>query len=158
MIAPSPQRWQVLLERWRITLLVAVFALAVTRALAYAPVGAGHVSNGPSVISGHGAYISYWVIGWCVVGILAVTDFFTRRQDSITALSAMMGAWGASYLLAWVLADFEQMGWLTTVTYWGPALIMISLGKMISILEEVMGQCNPQPPQQRPGQSPSSSL
>lgn len=119
----------------------AVFVLAGTRALAYAPIGAAHSSPGPALISGHGAYIGYWVIGWGLVCVAAFADMITDRYDCVKALSAMMGAWGGSYLLAWVISGFEQMGWLTTFTYWCPAIIVICLLKIVQILEEVVTEC-----------------
>lgn len=134
----SPLPWTTVFNRCRLVVIASVFLLSVTRALGYSPLVAGHVSIGPSVISGHGAYIGLWVTLWAAVAVVAVIDLFTKRQDSITALSFMMAAWGASYLVAWIISGFEEMGWLTMITYWAPAAMVIALSKMVQILGRVI--------------------
>lgn len=113
---------------------------AATRALAYTVPGRG-VQDPLIAASLGGLLLPLYVALWAVAAILCLWDM---RRPTITgwgprAVVGMMMVWGTAYGAAWVAAlvtsGQSPLWWQTSITYIGPAIVIVAL---LSVLRTVL--------------------
>ena len=127
---------------------LALGALAVysaTRAVAYAVPGRD-VQDPLIAASFGGRLLPFYVALWAVAAILCLWDM---RRPTITgwgprAVVGMMALWGTAYGFAWLvtLVGTEQspLWWQTSVTYLGPAVVIVALLSVIRVVLQTIAE------------------
>ena len=118
---------------------------AVTRAVAYAVPGRD-VQDPLIAASFGGRLLPLYVALWAVAAILCLWDM---RRPTITgwgprAVVGMMALWGTAYGVAWLvtLVGTEQspLWWQTSVTYLGPAVVIVALLSVIRVVLQTIAE------------------
>ena len=112
---------------------------AATRAVAYTVPGRD-VQDPLIAASFGGRLLPLYVALWAVAAILCLWDM---RRPTITgwgprAVVGMMALWGTSYGIAWVAAlvtsGQSPLWWQTTITYLGPAVVIVALLSVLRVI------------------------
>ena len=118
----------------------ALTVYAATRAVAYTVPGRG-VQDPLIAASFGGRLLPLYVALWAVAAILCLWDM---RRPTITgwgprAVVGMMALWGTAYGVAWLVTlvgtGQSSLWWQTSVTYLGPAVVIVAL---LSVLRVVL--------------------
>lgn len=121
---------------------LALGALAVyagTRAVAYVVPGRG-VQDPLIAASFGGRLLPLYVALWAVAAVLCLWDM---RRPTITgwgprAVVGMMTLWGTAYGFAWlvelVTTGQSSLWWQTSVTYLGPAVVIVALLSVLRVI------------------------
>lgn len=127
---------------------LALGALAVysaTRAVAYIVPGRG-VQDPLIAASFGGLLLPAYVAAWAVAAILCLCDM---RRPTITgwgprAVVGMMALWGTAYGVAWLIALVESgqspLWWQTSITYLGPAVVIVALLSVIRVVLQTIAE------------------
>ena len=127
---------------------LALGSLAVyagTRAVAYAVPGRD-VQDPLIAASFGGRLLPLYVALWAVAAILCLWDM---RRPTITgwgprAVVGMMALWGTAYGVAWLvtLVGTEQspLWWQTSITYLGPAVVIVALLSVIRVVLQTIAE------------------
>ena len=121
---------------------LALGALAVysaTRAVAY--IVPGRDVQDPIVMASFGGrLLPVYVAAWALAAILCLWDM---RRPSITgwgprAVVGMMALWGTAYGVAWIMAlvasGQSPLWWQTSITYLGPAVVIVALLSVLRVI------------------------
>ena len=118
---------------------------AATRAVAYAVPGRD-VQDPLIAASFGGRLLPLYVALWAVAAILCLWDM---RRPTITgwgprAVVGMMALWGTAYGVAWLvtLVGTEQspLWWQTSITYLGPAIVIVALLAVIRVVLQTIAE------------------
>ena len=118
---------------------------AATRAVAYAVPGRD-VQDPLIAASFGGRLLPFYVALWAVAAILCLWDM---RRPTITgwgprAVVGMMALWGTAYGFAWLvtLVGTEQspLWWQTSITYLGPAVVIVALLSVIRVVLQTIAE------------------
>ena len=118
---------------------------AATRAVAYAVPGRD-VQDPLIAASFGGRLLPFYVALWAVAAILCLWDM---RRPTITgwgprAVVGMMALWGTAYGVAWVVAlvgtEQSPLWWQTSITYLGPAVVIVALLSVIRVLLQAIAE------------------
>ena len=117
----------------------ALAVYAATRAVAYAVPGRD-VQDPLIAASFGGRLLPLYVALWAVAAILCLWDM---RRPTITgwgprAVVGMMALWGTAYGFAWLVAlvgtEQSPLWWQTSITYLGPAIVIVALLSVIRVV------------------------
>ena len=123
----------------------ALTVYAATRAVAYAVPGRD-VQDPLIAASFGGRLLPLYVALWAVAAILCLWDM---RRPTITgwgprAVVGMMALWGTAYGVAWLvtLVGTEQspLWWQTSITYLGPAVVIVALLSVIRVVLQTIAE------------------
>ena len=112
---------------------------AATRAVAYAVPGRD-VQDPLIAASFGGRLLPLYVALWAVAAILCLWDM---RRPTITgwgprAVVGMMALWGTAYGVAWLVAlvgtEQSPLWWQTSITYLGPAVVIVALLSVLRVI------------------------
>lgn len=123
----------------RRTALVAAAVYCLTRGAAYWPTIRTRPVQEPLIAAAAGRE---WLLAihaslWLVVGLFCLASIPRARLLWPMNLTAGMSvAWGTAWLIGWALNP-DTMWWQTAFTYWGPAVIIVSLTALIPRSVEV---------------------
>ena len=118
---------------------------AATRAGAYAVPGRD-VQDPLIAASIGGRLLPLYVALWAVGAILCLWDM---RRPTITgwgprAVVGMMALWGTAYGVAWLVAlvgtEQSPLWWQTSITYLGPAVVIVALLSVIRVVLQTIAE------------------
>lgn len=118
---------------------------AATRAVAYAVPGRD-VQDPLIAASFGGRLLPLYVALWAVAAILCLWDM---RRPTITgwgprAVVGMMALWGTAYGFAWLVtlvgAEQSPLWWQTSITYLGPAVVIVALLSVIRVVLQTIAE------------------
>ena len=123
----------------------ALAVYAATRAVAYAVPGRD-VQDPLIAASFGGRLLPLYVALWAVAAILCLWDM---RRPTITgwgprAVVGMMALWGTAYGFAWLVelvgTGQSSLWWQTSVTYLGPAVVIVALLSVIRVVLQTIAE------------------
>ena len=123
----------------------ALAVYAATRAVAYAVPGRD-VQDPLIAASFGGLLLPAYVALWAVAAVLCLWDM---RRPTITgwgprAVVGMMTLWGTAYGVAWVVAlvttGQSPLWWQTSITYLGPAVVIVALLSVIRVVLQTIAE------------------
>ena len=129
----------------------ALTVYAATRAIAYTVPGRG-VQDPLIAASFGGRLLPLYVALWAVAAILCLWDM---RRPTITgwgprAVVGMMALWGTAYGFAWLVAlvtsGQSPLWWQTSITYIGPAIVIVALLSVLRTILQVIADGLDGPP------------
>ena len=118
---------------------------AATRAVAYAVPGRD-VQDPLIAASFGGRLLPFYVALWAVAAILCLWDM---RRPTITgwgprAVVGMMALWGTAYGFAWLVelvgTGQSSLWWQTSITYLGPAVVIVALLSVIRVVLQTIAE------------------
>ena len=118
---------------------------AATRAVAYAVPGRD-VQDPLIAASFGGRLLPLYVALWAVAAILCLWDM---RRPTITgwgprAVVGMMALWGTAYGVAWLVAlvgtEQSPLWWQTSITYLGPAIVIVALLAVLRVVLQTIAE------------------
>lgn len=118
---------------------------AATRAIAYTVPGRD-VQDPLIAASFGGRLLPLYVALWAVAAILCLWDM---RRPTITgwgprAVVGMMALWGTAYGVAWLVAlvgtEQSPLWWQTSITYLGPAIVIVALLAVLRVVLQTIAE------------------
>ena len=118
---------------------------AATRAVAYAVPGRD-VQDPLIAASFGGRLLPFYVALWAVAAILCLWDM---RRPTITGWGpradvGMMALWGTAYGFAWLVelvgTGQSSLWWQTSITYLGPAVVIVALLSVIRVVLQTIAE------------------
>ena len=78
-----------------------------------------------------------YVLFWGVVGVAAVWDAWRAKHGFAAPLFiGVCVVWGASYIVAWIYANFDTAAWMTGILYMGMAVVVLGFYRTLVAAED----------------------
>lgn len=119
-----------------------IFAGALTRAVAYAPLPGGpHEATGPVVLSDDGKYLPLYAAAWALSAVLSLIWAIRGRGGfAILFFAFLLGTWALGYAAAWIMAGFDGPSWMTFFLYGSYATVVIGVYYLLEALRAHRGE------------------
>lgn len=123
---------------WNRLAYIAMAVICFSRVIAYSPLlRPPHDSPGPFFLTDEGRFLWLYVLFWGVVGVVAVWDAGRAKHGSAAPLFiGVCMVWGASYIGAWVHANFDTATWMTGLLYMGMAVVVLGFYRALVAADE----------------------
>lgn len=117
---------------------IAMAVICFSRVIAYSEVFfPPHESPGPFFLTDEGTFLWMYVLFWGVAGVAAVWDAWRAKHGSAAPLFiGVCAVWGASYIAAWIYANFDTAAWMTGLLYMGMAVVVLGFYRALVAADE----------------------
>lgn len=117
----------------RRTALVAGAVYCASRSLAYIPAVRKEPPQDPIIImaGGRPEILALYLALWAATAAFCLSRLPSGRLWApMTAMATLMALWGTAWGVGWLLNP-GTLWWQTCLTYWGPAVLVSSMSKLI---------------------------